>query len=322
MSIESILPVLQQSKQIAVFTHIQPDGDAIGSCLALASVLYDMGISVDLYCQDEVPASLHFLQGIEHFQNKYNGDRQYDLSVAIDCSDEERMGLFSDIYPAGAHTINIDHHISNTLYAKTNLVDPRAAATGEIVYKLVRAFTNRIDKYVAEALYTAISTDTGGFRFRNTTAQSYRIAADLVECGIDVEKITTLLYKTNRLERVRLLERALSSLTLYDNNRIAIITITQDDLLATGATESEIENIVNYAKDITGVELGILIKEMTDGTVRSSFRSKGEIDVSKLAGQFNGGGHKAAAGASLDMNVEQAKASIIEQAQIALEEYK
>ncbi|NLB42664.1 MAG: bifunctional oligoribonuclease/PAP phosphatase NrnA [Clostridiales bacterium] len=321
MSIESILPIIRQAKQIALFTHIQPDGDAIGSCLALANALSDLGKSVDLYCQDEVPATLHFLLGTEQFQDNFDRAKHYDLSIAIDCSDEKRMGIFSDEYLAGAHTMNIDHHISNTLYANTNLVDPKAAATGEIIYILLRALTDKLGKDTVKALYTAISTDTGGFRYRNTTAQSYRIAADLIEYGIDVEQITTQLYKTNRLERVHLLVRALNSLTLYDNNRIAIITITQDDLLATGATESEIENMVNYAKDIIGVELGILIKEMTDGTVRSSFRSRGEIDVSKLAGQFNGGGHKAAAGASLNMNVEQAKANIIEQARIALEEY-
>ncbi|NLC42941.1 MAG: bifunctional oligoribonuclease/PAP phosphatase NrnA [Clostridiales bacterium] len=321
-SLESILSIIQQSKQIAVFCHVQPDGDAIGSCLALASVLTKMGKLVDLYCQDEVPVSLHFLQGIEQFKNKYNEDKHYDLCIALDCSDEERIGIFSDVYRASAHTMNIDHHISNTMYADINLVDFKAAATGEIIYKLVRAYMDILDEDIAEALYTAISTDTGGFRYRNTTSQSYRIAADLIECGIDVEKITTLLYKTNRLERVRLLERGLKSLTLYYNNKIAIITITQDDLLATGAIESEMENMVNYAKDIIGVEIGILIKEVSDGTVRSSFRSKGEIDVSKLAKHFNGGGHKAAAGASLDMNVEQATASIIEQARIALEEYK
>ena len=309
MSIESIL------------THIQPDGDAIGSCLALAHLLKITGKSVDVYCQDKVPAYLQFLMGTELFQAKYKKEMDYDLNIAIDCSDKDRLGIYSNDYLSAIHTVNIDHHISNTLYAKTNLVDPKAAATGEIIYRLVRAFTDKPCRDIAEALYTAISTDTGGFRFCNTTAHSYRIAAELVDCGIDVEQINTHLYKTNRLERVRLLERALSSLTLYDDNRIAIISITQEDLFATGAVESEIENIVNYAKDIIGVEWGILLKEMNDGTVRISFRSKGGIDVSKLAEQFEGGGHRAAAGASLNMNIEQARAGVLYAARIALEDY-
>jgi phosphoesterase RecJ-like protein len=223
MLIESILPIIRQSNKIAIIAHIQPDGDAIGSCLALATTLSDMGKSVDLYCQDDVPASLHFLKGTELFQASHEAGKKFDLSIAVDCSDEERMGTFAELFRASTLTINIDHHISNTLFAETNLVDPKAAATGEIIYKLIRAFTDIIRKDIAEALYTAISTDTGGFRFQNTTAKSYRIAADLIDCGIDVEQITTLLYNTNRIERVRLLERALRSLTLYDSNRIAII---------------------------------------------------------------------------------------------------
>lgn len=319
MIIESALYPIHQSNQIALFAHIQPDGDTIGSCLALSELLRAFGKSVDLYCQDEVPVSLHFLQGIEQFQSEYNENMPYDLTIAVDCSDEGRMGIFSNLYQSGRHTMNIDHHISNTMYAETNLVDSTAAATGEIIYSIVKSFDIKPNKLIAEVLYTAISTDTGGFRFQNTTAESYRIGADLIDCGIDVGRITTLLYSTNRIEKIRLLGKALDSLTLYNDNQIAVITITQEDLITTGAKESEIENMINYAKDIVGVELGILFREQADSSTKVSFRSKGKVDVSRLAEEFNGGGHKAAAGANLQLNMSQAKDAVITASFKALE---
>ncbi len=310
MTINSALLQLRQSKNIAVIAHIQPDGDAIGSCLALADILETADKNVTLYCQDRVPANLEFLHGHSKFQDSAENG-MFDLSIAVDCSDRDRMGTCFAVFQSGTNTLNIDHHVSNTLYADINLVDTVAAATGEIIYRIGRELTGNIDKHTAEALYTAISTDTGSFCFSNTTAQSHRIASELIDCGIDTERITTLLYKTHRVERIRLLGKALHSLELFEKNKIAIITITQEDLVATGAMESEIENMVNYAKDIVGVEIGVLLKEAEDGTVRISFRSKGRIDVSKLAGQFGGGGHQAAAGASLQMNIHQAEKAIL-----------
>jgi len=312
MTFNTALHQLQQSEDIAIITHVQPDGDAIGSCLALADILERAGKKkVTLYCQDKVPALLEFLHGHQKFKNSLEDGQQFDLSIAVDCSDENRMGTCFAVFKAGKKSMNIDHHVSNTFYADTNLVDIKAAATGEIIYRIGKELTDNLGKHSAEALYTAISTDTGSFCFRNTTAQSYRIASELIEIGIDIERVTTLLYKTNRLERIRLLAKALSSLELFENNKIAVITITQRDLTSTGAMESEMENMVNYVKNIVGVEIGILLKEADDSTSKISLRSKGRIDVSLLAGQFGGGGHQAAAGASLPMDVEQARKEVL-----------
>lgn len=321
MTIKAVLQQLNIARRIALIAHIQPDGDAIGSCLALAEALTETGKNIDVYCQDEIPVSLHFLKGAKQIKKDVHGISPYDLCISIDCSDEERMGSCFSIFQAAKHTMNIDHHVSNTKFAMSNYIDYKAAATGEIIFHILRLYKSTFSIAIAEALYTAISTDTGGFRYRNTTAQSYRIAAELIECGIDVEYINNLLYKTNRIERIRLLERALNSLTLYENNQIAIISITQDDLTLTGAKEYEMENMVNYAKDIIGVRIGILLKEAKDGSVRVSLRSKDEIDVSQLAKHFGGGGHKAAAGASLKMSIDRAKYAILEIATKALEGY-
>ncbi|MGI6141072.1 MAG: DHH family phosphoesterase [Caldicoprobacterales bacterium] len=314
MKINTVLRQLQQSRYIAVIAHIQPDGDTIGSCLALAEFLEAEGKKITLYCQDKVPSPLEFLNGYDKFRNSEEEVTAYDLSIAVDCSDIDRLGNCYEIFKAGKHTINIDHHKSNTLFADINLVDTNAAATGEIIYRIGRELTGHINKYAAEALYTAISTDTGSFCYGNTTSNSYRIAAQLVDYGVDIERITTILYKRNRLERIRLLGRALNSLALYENNTIAIMAITREDLAATGAMESEIESMVNYAINIIGVEIGILLKEAEDGTIRISFRSKGRIDVSKLAGCFGGGGHHAAAGASMSVDIYQARKQILKAA--------
>ena len=177
--------------------------------------------------------ALEFLHGHNKFKNSVEEIAEYDLSIAVDCSDEDRMGNCNIVFRSGKHTMNIDHHISNTLFADVNLVDTRAAATGEIVYRIGKELTGYINKNAAEALYTAISTDTGNFSYGNTTSQSYHIAAHLVDCGVDIERIATILYKTNRIERIRLLSRALNSLELHENNKIAVITITQEDLAVT-----------------------------------------------------------------------------------------
>ncbi|HHY81068.1 MAG TPA: bifunctional oligoribonuclease/PAP phosphatase NrnA [Clostridiales bacterium] len=311
MTIKDVHLYLRQSERIALIAHIQPDGDTIGSCLALADILKAEGKSVDLYCQDNVPEALKFLQDSDQFLHCTGNEDAYDLAIAVDCSDKERMGTCSSVFDAGRHSINIDHHISNTMYAELNLVDTNAAATGEIIYALAKSLNKQISRNAAEALYAAISTDTGSFCFSSTTSRSYRIAADLLDCGIDAERITTLLYKSNRIERIRLLGRALNSLSLYENGKVALMIITREDLSASGALDSETENLVNYAKDIMGVELGILLKEAADGSIKASFRSKGNIDVSILAGRFNGGGHKAASGASIKMEMGKVKESIL-----------
>jgi phosphoesterase RecJ-like protein len=320
MIIDIVLREFIQAEHIAIITHIQPDGDAVGSCLALAEILKEIGKDADLFCQDRIPASLSFLAGTDQFKRETAGRMSYDLAIAVDCSDKERMGACAAVFDNAGNTINIDHHISNVFFANINLVDSNAAATGEIIYQLGKARLGKLSRQTAEALYTAISTDTGSFCFSSTTPQSYRIAAELMDCGIDIEHITNMLYKTNRVERMRLLGKALQSLELYENNQIAVLTITQDDLISTGAMESETENIVNYAKDIVGVKVGILLKETADGSVKASFRSNGGVDVGKLAAQFGGGGHRAASGASMQMSVPEAKSELLTAVQTALGE--
>ncbi len=311
MTIDTILSLLKEPVRIAVIAHVLPDGDTIGSCLALADMLRTDGKSVSLFCQDAPSATLGFLHGLTDFKREERMGQPFDLAIAVDCSDRERMGICSAAFRNSRNTMNIDHHPGNAYFAQANYVDPNASATGEIIYRIAVRMTGSIGRHTAEALYTAISTDSGRFSFSNTTSDTYRIAAELVDCGINVERINDFLYQSYRVERIRLLSKALSSLVLYENGKVALMTISREDLHGAGAKDSDTENIVNYAKNIVGVQLGIFLREMPDGTTKVSFRSKGDTDVNKLAGLFGGGGHKKASGANITASLTEARDKIL-----------
>lgn len=307
-----ILETIQASDNIAIVTHVSPDGDALGSTLALQYALKSMGKDADMFCQDVPPPTYDFLKEIELFKKPENRSSQYSLCIAVDCSDIYRMGLCRDIFESASATINIDHHISNNNYAVYNLVDSKASATGEIIYRLLKLMNVKINKSCAEALYTAISTDTGSFNYNNVSAETYRIAADLIDLGVDVERTTKILFRTSNLQKVMLLKETLNTLELYKDNKVAILHITREMFNRTGSVESDAENMVNYAISIKGVEIGILIREIDDNYVKVSFRSAEKADVSKLASLFDGGGHKKAAGATINLTVENTKKALIE----------
>ena len=206
---------------------------------------------------------------------------------------------------------NIDHHVSNTFYAKVNVVDEDAAATGEIVYHLISLLGIKPNKIIAEALYTAIVSDTGRFSFSNTRPKTHRIVANLIEWGVDVVKLSNLLFNNHSLEWVRLLGQAINSLEIYHDGKVAIMHITKEMMDRTGTTEEHSTGIIQYAKDITGVELAALLREVDASTVKVSLRSQSIIDVSLLAQEFGGGGHKRAAGCTINLPLIQAQKNLM-----------
>lgn len=307
-----IIGQVMKSSDIALIAHISPDGDAIGSCLALSSALRKMGKKVDVICQDKHPSELEFLDNISDIIEPDKAKQKYSLCIAIDCSDIKRMGKSYNIFKASEVTVNIDHHTSNTFYADYNFVVPDASAAGELIYDLLIKADAKMDKGCAEALYTAISTDTGSFCFNNTNSKTYRIASELVAFGLDVDYITKQLYRNNKLQKVLLLREALNTLEFFYNFQVSVLTITCDMVKKIGAEDSDTENLVNYAIDIKGVKIGILIKEIGKNMVKLSFRSVENIDVSKIASVFGGGGHKRAAGAVVSLKAEEAKKAVLE----------
>lgn len=307
MTMNDIVQLIAESSSIALITHINPDGDAIGSTIALMHALDKMGKLVAVYCQDTVPSMLNFLAGVKRIKQPDQETKSYDLAIALDCSDPERMGTCAPIMDKAKSSANIDHHVSNTFYAKVNVVDEDAAATGEIVYHLISLLGIKPNKIIAEALYTAIVSDTGRFSFSNTRPKTHRIVANLIEWGVDVVKLSNLLFNNHSLEWVRLLGQAINSLEIYHDGKVAIMHITKEMMDRTGTTEEHSTGIIQYAKDITGVELAALLREVDASTVKVSLRSQSIIDVSLLAQEFGGGGHKRAAGCTINLPLIQAQ---------------
>jgi len=302
-----LIKALNDGKRIAILTHTSPDGDAIGSSLALAHSLINLGKQVDLFCQDTLPDIYDYLNGIHLFKQKLMPQDWYDVSVALDCSDPERLGTLSGISKSAGKTLNIDHHITNTYFADINYVNINAAATSEIVYELTKTLGVTLDLPAAEALYTGILTDTGNFSYSNVTPTTHRIAAELIQYGVNTEKIAMLIYKNHSLNKVKLWGRAIDSMEIGFDGKFAMITITSDMFVNNGAKEFDVEGVINLALDIKGVELAVLLREIESGGVKISFRSKTVLDVSQLAAKFGGGGHRKAAGCLLKEDIEHSK---------------
>lgn len=313
--VKAIAEILRQSNKIALVAHVMPDGDTTGSCLALGHALKSMGKEVYLLCQDMIPYNLRFLDGAKQFLKELSqSDMDFDIIIALDCSDPERMGVFQELLGLGWQTINIDHHISNTNFAQINWVDAGAAATCELVYELIDSMDIPITNNISNALYTGLSTDTGNFSFSNTSSKTHNIAAKLVGLGVNPDEISNSVYKDNSLQRIKLIGKAIGTIEVYEDDQISTMEITNSMLSEVGASQEESSGMVDYAKDIRGVELALLFKEQEDGQIKVSMRSKRFVDCSALAEAFGGGGHARAAGCTINSTLDSAKIIILREA--------
>ena len=292
---QKAIDTLSEHEDIILISHINPDGDNVGSLVGMALGLTQLGKRVTIVNHDNTPQKLKFLtelypvivcQDLNNFSGKI---------ITLDCTEWSRTGF--DALPDGLSIImNIDHHVSNLNFAKVNLVDTGAAATGEIVYKLLKQMGATFTPQLSTALYTALMTDTGSFRFSNTTPFTLETAAVLLGTGADTETINVSIYETSSLGYIRFLAAALNVLEISKEGKIAWIGISSKMMDEHGVSVEECENLVNYAKAINGVEVAFLIKETPDNKLKVSFRSKGMLDVNKIAAEFGGGGHQRAAG--------------------------
>ncbi len=294
--LEEIAAALKAAKSIAVMPHISVDGDGLGSSLALCMALVNMGAEAVVYLEEEIPAVYEFLPG-RSMVKVYDGKaKHFDVVAALDTGDIKRLGSRAKLLTGGSITVNIDHHNTNSGFALLNYVDTEASAVGEIIYKMLDMLKQSIDSGIATCLYTAIATDTGGFRFSNTTALTHRIAADLVDKGVNVSEISRRVFELISIGKARLMGEAIKALELFDNGRIAVITVKDDMIAKAGAVEEDCEGIVNIARNIKGVEVAVMIREKGGGQAKVNLRSNGDTDVSEIASIFSGGGHKKAAG--------------------------
>lgn len=311
---KKISKLISSSQNIAIVSHINPDGDNLGSCSALLDILKLQNKSVYFLENDMVPKDFKFIKYTEDRIDIGELSESIDLLVVLDSSDEKRLGKKSDeIIKLAKKVINIDHHKSNTKYADVNLVIPTASSTGEVIYKLAILLGWEISKDAATSLYTAISTDTGRFQYDTVTAETHNIISHLIKLGANTQLVNTKVYQSRTFEKTSLLIKVLQSIKYYENKKIAVVVCKISDFEETNSSPSDTEGIVEFVRNTEGVELAILLKE-TEDNIKLSLRSKSYIDCTEIAKQFNGGGHVRASGASLYMPLDKSISEVINKA--------
>jgi len=304
-----ILDVIKSHEIFSISSHISPDGDAIGSQIAVYSLISELGKKAYIINRDLVPITYSFMPKVDAF--KSGGTEIFylenaDVSIILDCANLGRTGekLASLIHPKYA-LINIDHHLKNTHFGTHNLVDENACATAELVFNLLKYNGIRIGYERAVCLYAAILTDTGSFRYQNTNSETHRIAAQLIDEGIKPDIIAEMIYASIPYPRTRLFGLALKSMQITKDGKVAWVSVTRDMFEETGTESADTEEFVDYVRSVRDIRLAILFRENEDGSIKVSLRSKGDsnsgftVFVDQIASAFGGGGHKMAAGCVL-----------------------
>ncbi len=319
-NLQALADWICQKDGFTLVAHISPDGDTLGSNLALCCALQAMGKQAQVVCDQPVPYIYAFLPGAKSIALTQQARQDYHHIIAVDCADQQRMGEAQALIKVAGDTANIDHHGTNIGYAAYNLVDPQAAATSELIFALCNALQVPLDEKIATCLYTALVTDTGNFAYSSTTARTLRVAAALLETGIDIADINRRIFRTVPLSKTRLLGRALCTMELYAQGALGISCVSRQDMQDCGATSEDVEGIIDNIRDVEGVEIAMLLRESSMGnSIKISLRSKEYADVSQIACRFGGGGHIHAAGCTLEGNtLKQAKSLLLEASQAAL----
>ena len=306
-----IAEIVRLQNRFGLYTHTKPDGDALGSLLALGLALEKLGKSVH-YCSEGMP-SLDFLPGYAKLEAEACHD--VDVIIYVDCANCERNALQTSAardernFPPPM-IINIDHHISNTQFGDVYWIDPASSSVGEMLWFLFEEMGITVDYDMAMNLYTSIVTDTGRFAFYNTTRRTHEVAGRLLETGIEVGPLHTRLFDEKTLPQIKLLAQALNGLYLTGEGRIAVMGLKNEDFTRLGLDSNSSEGFIQMAMDIEGVQAAVLLKESEPGVLKVSLRSRGQIDVNWLASQFGGGGHVRAAGCTLRMPFDQGTALV------------
>ena len=312
-TISQIGTVVQRSRYFFAATHVRPDGDAIGSLLAITTMLKKLGKVVHPYCQDPVPEDYRFLPDVTEIRQKVEKDINYEVAFLVDCGELDRVGELAEAVKAIPIIINIDHHINSAPFGTIHWVDPEASSTCELLYKLSKGLGINLDEKLATQLYTGLLTDTGSFRFSNTTGSAFRMAASLVEAGAKPVEIAEYLYESYSPQRLHLLARVLASVRYRLNARLAFAELTLDMIRETASNPADSEGFVNLLRSVRSVQVAALFRQGEDGLVHVSLRSKGSVDVASFARLHGGGGHRNAAAFRLRDSWHEAKERIIKE---------
>jgi phosphoesterase RecJ-like protein len=294
-SCQEIKSALKNAKSAIIACHVDPDGDAIGSMLALGMVLEQLGLAVYYYSQDSVPKIYRFLAGSDKIKREITNFTHFDLAFVVDSSDISRIGDKIDLRQVASRIVNIDHHPDNTQFGDINCVK-KSSCVGELIFDLAAALKIKVDKKMADCLYTSIITDTGNFRYDNTGVKTFLIAADLLRAGVNTHELTTRIYDNKSVQAVRIAGRALAGIKFSEDRQVGWSVVTEAMMEEVGARAEDVVGIVDAIRSIEGVEVAIFFRE-EKGKVKINFRAKERVNVSEIARRFGGGGHLKAAGA-------------------------
>lgn len=298
---DKALEILKNGREFVIFTHIRPDGDALGSASALCLGLRSMGKNCWLFPNSEVSKTFEDItDGLWGYGSKEA------IFVAVDTATKERLTLGSEEY-TGKIKLLIDHHISSEEYAEITYTDTSASATAEIIYDLLISLNVELNSDIALRLYTGIATDTGCFRFANTTAKTHEIAGNLIKCGFDMAGVNQKIFESKTIGRIKLERTCYDAIRFFEEGKIAILPIPAAVLEETGASEDDLDAISSLPRTIEGVEVAITLKESEHGIVRVSLRTRGGADASEICAHFGGGGHRQAAGCTINDTLENAE---------------
>jgi phosphoesterase RecJ-like protein len=306
---DALTGAIRQAESVLIVTHVSPDGDALGSSLALARALVAMGKRVSLLNKDPVPRIYRFLPGWQDVSAQLPDaaeGTEPDALILLDCGELERTG-FGTL--PGRVKLVVDHHLTERSYGDIRWVRPEMSSTGEMVYSLIRALGAEIDTETALCLYTAIFTDTGGFRYSSSTPSSFRAAADLVELGVKPWSVTENVYESISPARMKLMGMAINGMRFHGD--VAVIVVTRDMYSETGTTDEDTENFANLARSVQGVEVAVFIRQTGPESFKVSMRSKGRVNVAAIAETIRGGGHHNAAGGKMDGTLAEVEERIV-----------
>ncbi len=315
--IQQVRQIIERYNRFVLTTHVNPDGDALGSEMAFARYLQQCGKQVSILNSSPTPETFHFLDPKKMMQ-QFDARQHIELLTSsdvlfiLDISDWKRLRELGELVQTlPIEKVCIDHHLREGRFADVDIIHPQASSTGELLFELFSGLKAKMTVPICEALYTAILTDTGNFRFSNTSPRVMRIAAELMEQGIDRQRIYREIYESQPLTRVKLMARMLDNLTLGCEGRLAWMYVTQAMLADVGTTMKDTEGFSDFPRTIRGVEVALLFLELEDGDVKISFRSQGNISVNALARQYGGGGHEFASGARTEGPIDDAIARVV-----------
>ena len=308
-TIQQIIEVIRSNSSFLITTHEGPDGDAIGSSLALASFLRTIGKDVTVHYQDSVPDLYAFLPGAETVL-PHIPPRHYDVAFVLDIGERKRAGVEFCNFSRVTATVNIDHHLSCDNFGDYNLIDSQAAATGILVYRIANAYGYRFDRETALCIYVATITDTGSFRYSNANREAFTVAGEMIECGINAWYVAEKLYENQPQRRLELLAKCLPTLNVFKDGQAASVTVTQDMYASCGADAELTDGFVNYPRSIRGVEVAIFFRQLEDKKFKVGFRSKGKVNVATFSAALGGGGHHNAAGCTVEGTLDEVKETV------------